>query len=156
MPIFSLLQYFTHLVITHITKFYLKISSRTCILTSSFQNESKLNLVRVFFECYIYIINENYKTCYMIGEDTYPWFFLSFCFIKVEQEILWTHRSVTGVCIYYYHLLCCHYLLWNDCLFGILDCFQKDDLTAVVNYLRNDGNVSLIGLWGRSMGAVTW
>ncbi|WJX90492.1 hypothetical protein P8452_72386 [Trifolium repens] len=32
---------------------------------------------------------------------------------------------------------------------------EKDDLTAVVNYLRNDGNVSLIGLWGRSMGAVT-
>lgn len=34
-------------------------------------------------------------------------------------------------------------------------CFQKDDLRAVVNYLRADGNVSLIGLWGRSMGAVT-
>ncbi|MED6188577.1 hypothetical protein PIB30_087209 [Stylosanthes scabra] len=31
----------------------------------------------------------------------------------------------------------------------------KDDLKAVVNYLREDGNVSLIGLWGRSMGAVT-
>lgn len=35
-------------------------------------------------------------------------------------------------------------------------CFlQKDDLRAVVNYLRTDGNVSCIGLWGRSMGAVT-
>ncbi|KAF2287830.1 hypothetical protein GH714_002876 [Hevea brasiliensis] len=33
--------------------------------------------------------------------------------------------------------------------------FQKDDLRAVVDYLRQDGNVSLIGLWGRSMGAVT-
>ncbi|KAL1543193.1 hypothetical protein AAHA92_20200 [Salvia divinorum] len=32
---------------------------------------------------------------------------------------------------------------------------EKDDLKAVVNYLREDGNVSLIGLWGRSMGAVT-
>ena len=32
---------------------------------------------------------------------------------------------------------------------------QKDDLKAVVDYLRTDGNVSLIGLWGRSMGAVT-
>lgn len=32
---------------------------------------------------------------------------------------------------------------------------EKDDLKAVVNYLRTDGNVSLIGLWGRSMGAVT-
>lgn len=32
---------------------------------------------------------------------------------------------------------------------------QKDDLKAVVDYLRKDGNVSLIGLWGRSMGAVT-
>ncbi|KAL8524805.1 hypothetical protein ACS0TY_014426 [Phlomoides rotata] len=32
---------------------------------------------------------------------------------------------------------------------------EKDDLRAVVDYLRSDGNVSLIGLWGRSMGAVT-
>ncbi|RDY09434.1 yqkD, partial [Mucuna pruriens] len=32
---------------------------------------------------------------------------------------------------------------------------EKDDLRAVVNYLRADGNVSLVGLWGRSMGAVT-
>ncbi|CAK7332971.1 unnamed protein product [Dovyalis caffra] len=32
---------------------------------------------------------------------------------------------------------------------------EKDDLMAVVNHLRQDGNVSLIGLWGRSMGAVT-
>ncbi|KAL9140090.1 hypothetical protein ABFS82_14G013200 [Erythranthe guttata] len=32
---------------------------------------------------------------------------------------------------------------------------EKDDLKAVVDYLREDGNVSLIGLWGRSMGAVT-
>ncbi|KAA8527540.1 hypothetical protein F0562_034745 [Nyssa sinensis] len=32
---------------------------------------------------------------------------------------------------------------------------EKDDLRAVVNYLRADGNVSLIGLWGRSMGSVT-
>ncbi|XP_022138579.1 uncharacterized protein LOC111009703 isoform X2 [Momordica charantia] len=32
---------------------------------------------------------------------------------------------------------------------------EKDDLKAVVEYLRADGHVSLIGLWGRSMGAVT-
>lgn len=32
---------------------------------------------------------------------------------------------------------------------------EKDDLKVVVDYLRADGNVSLIGLWGRSMGAVT-
>ncbi|GAB2266416.1 hypothetical protein Dimus_001424 [Dionaea muscipula] len=32
---------------------------------------------------------------------------------------------------------------------------EKDDLRAVVDYLRADGNVSMIGLWGRSMGAVT-
>uniref|UniRef100_A0A2P2LA34 Catalytic n=1 Tax=Rhizophora mucronata TaxID=61149 RepID=A0A2P2LA34_RHIMU len=36
-----------------------------------------------------------------------------------------------------------------------LGCNEKDDLKAVVEYLRQDGNVSLIGLWGRSMGAVT-
>ncbi|XP_078446825.1 alpha/beta-Hydrolases superfamily protein [Wolffia australiana] len=32
---------------------------------------------------------------------------------------------------------------------------EKEDLLAVVDYLRKEGNVSLIGLWGRSMGAVT-
>lgn len=37
----------------------------------------------------------------------------------------------------------------------LLKHFQKDDLKAVVEYLRADGHVSLIGLWGRSMGAVT-
>lgn len=33
---------------------------------------------------------------------------------------------------------------------------QKDDLKAVVAHLRKDKRVSCIGLWGRSMGAVTW
>ncbi|KAI3781381.1 hypothetical protein L2E82_11394 [Cichorium intybus] len=33
--------------------------------------------------------------------------------------------------------------------------YEKQDLRAVVDHLRADGNVSLIGLWGRSMGAVT-
>lgn len=33
--------------------------------------------------------------------------------------------------------------------------YEKDDLAVVVDYLRNTGGVSLIGLWGRSMGAVT-
>ncbi|KAH9605032.1 hypothetical protein KSS87_005365 [Heliosperma pusillum] len=32
---------------------------------------------------------------------------------------------------------------------------EKNDLGAVVSYLRNTKNVSRIGLWGRSMGAVT-
>ncbi|ERN12395.1 uncharacterized protein LOC18440613 isoform X1 [Amborella trichopoda] len=32
---------------------------------------------------------------------------------------------------------------------------EKDDLKAVVNHLREDGNISCIGLWGRSMGAMT-
>ena len=33
--------------------------------------------------------------------------------------------------------------------------FEKDDLMAVVEYLRGLDSVSLIGLWGRSMGAAT-
>ncbi|XP_048493911.1 uncharacterized protein LOC104886965 isoform X2 [Beta vulgaris subsp. vulgaris] len=33
--------------------------------------------------------------------------------------------------------------------------WNEDDLKAVVDYLRLEGNVSMIGLWGRSMGAVT-
>ncbi|CAI7900377.1 unnamed protein product [Closterium sp. NIES-53] len=33
--------------------------------------------------------------------------------------------------------------------------FQMEDLSTVVDHLRAEGSVSLIGLWGRSMGAVT-
>lgn len=43
----------------------------------------------------------------------------------------------------------CNFLLM---LFTV---FQKADLRSVVEYLRADGNVTVIGLWGRSMGAVT-
>jgi hypothetical protein len=32
---------------------------------------------------------------------------------------------------------------------------QKQDLKCVVSFLRNNNQVSCIGLWGRSMGAVT-
>jgi len=33
--------------------------------------------------------------------------------------------------------------------------FEKDDVNVVVEYLRKSNTVSTIGLWGRSMGAVT-
>jgi len=33
--------------------------------------------------------------------------------------------------------------------------FERDDVDAVIDYLRGTGKVSTIGLWGRSMGAVT-
>ena len=33
--------------------------------------------------------------------------------------------------------------------------YEKDDVDAVIEYLRTSGTVSTIGLWGRSMGAVT-
>lgn len=33
--------------------------------------------------------------------------------------------------------------------------YEKDDVETVINYLRNSNKVSFIGLWGRSMGAVT-
>ena len=32
---------------------------------------------------------------------------------------------------------------------------ERQDLQCVMEYLRNSGKVSLIGLWGRSMGAAT-
>jgi alpha-beta hydrolase superfamily lysophospholipase len=32
---------------------------------------------------------------------------------------------------------------------------EKDDLQMIINHLRSTDRVSLIGLWGRSMGAVT-
>jgi len=33
--------------------------------------------------------------------------------------------------------------------------FEKDDLQAVIEYLRETGTTSTIALWGRSMGATT-
>lgn len=33
--------------------------------------------------------------------------------------------------------------------------YERDDVQTVVNYLRESGRTSTIGLWGRSMGAVT-
>lgn len=33
--------------------------------------------------------------------------------------------------------------------------YERDDLNMIVEYLRKERNVSTIGLWGRSMGAVT-
>lgn len=33
--------------------------------------------------------------------------------------------------------------------------YERDDVAAVVEHLRSSGRVSRIGLWGRSMGAVT-
>ena len=33
--------------------------------------------------------------------------------------------------------------------------YEKDDVKCVIDYLRNTGRVATIGLWGRSMGAVT-
>eukprot|EP00850_Spirogloea_muscicola_P013079 SM000087S23361 [mRNA] locus=s87:252103:261379:- [translate_table: standard] len=36
-----------------------------------------------------------------------------------------------------------------------LGCFEMEDLATVIKYLREEGRTSLVGLWGRSMGAVT-
>merc|ERR1711871_982934 len=36
-----------------------------------------------------------------------------------------------------------------------LGAFEKDDLKAVIEYLREEGQTSSIALWGRSMGAAT-
>lgn len=33
--------------------------------------------------------------------------------------------------------------------------YERDDLNQIVEYLRKERRVSTIGLWGRSMGAVT-
>lgn len=37
----------------------------------------------------------------------------------------------------------------------LLNPWQKDDLKIVVSYLRGEKRISRVGLWGRSMGAVT-
>jgi fermentation-respiration switch protein FrsA (DUF1100 family) len=36
-----------------------------------------------------------------------------------------------------------------------LGCYEKDDVDCVFRYLRSLETVSSIGIWGRSMGAVT-
>lgn len=33
--------------------------------------------------------------------------------------------------------------------------YERDDLAIVIKYLRESNKVSTIGLWGRSMGAIT-
>lgn len=43
----------------------------------------------------------------------------------------------------------------SDGSYVSLGWFERDDLATVVQYLRSDGLASRIGLWGRSMGAVT-
>jgi len=44
---------------------------------------------------------------------------------------------------------------WSDGEFISLGHFEQQDLRAVLDYLRSCSYVSSIGLWGRSMGAVT-
>ena len=43
----------------------------------------------------------------------------------------------------------------SDGEFISLGYYEKDDVNTVINYLRFSNKVSTIGLWGRSMGAVT-
>ena len=43
----------------------------------------------------------------------------------------------------------------SDGDFISLGYYEKDDVHTVIEYLRNSNKVSTIGLWGRSMGAVT-
>jgi fermentation-respiration switch protein FrsA (DUF1100 family) len=43
----------------------------------------------------------------------------------------------------------------SDGEYVTLGAFEKDDLRAVVEYLRESGTISTIALWGRSMGAAT-
>merc|ERR1719515_456778 len=44
---------------------------------------------------------------------------------------------------------------WSDGEFISLGHFEEQDLRAILDYLRTCSFVSSIGLWGRSMGAVT-
>ncbi|GFS45675.1 alpha/beta-Hydrolases superfamily protein [Actinidia rufa] len=43
----------------------------------------------------------------------------------------------------------------SDGAYVSLGWHEKDDLKVVVSYLRSNKQISCIGLWGRSMGAVT-
>lgn len=62
------------------------------------------------------------------------------------------HQVNILVTAYFRKWFCCYQRAPAD---GLSFVQQREDLKAVVNYLRTDGNVSCIGLWGRSMGAVT-
>lgn len=62
-------------------------------------------------------------------------------------------RCVFLVLTYFHSLLFLFQIV--TLTFCVLNLSQKDDLKTVVSYLRSSNQVSRIGLWGRSMGAVT-
>ena len=43
----------------------------------------------------------------------------------------------------------------SDGEFISLGHYEREDLKVVIEFLRNSGKVTSVGLWGRSMGAVT-
>jgi hypothetical protein len=48
-----------------------------------------------------------------------------------------------------------HYYCYMCTINNSLGYWERDDLGAVVDYLRASGDVGAIALWGRSMGAAT-
>ena len=44
---------------------------------------------------------------------------------------------------------------WSEGDYVTLGKREQDDLEVAIQYLRSSGTVTTIGLWGRSMGAVT-
>lgn len=120
------------------------------------QVQSKINAVKfsyVFVRVLHLYHQWKFRTRHMLGQDSYPLILITFSYfsfitVTVEQKNALGLFSTGSFHITCYEIIVCLTVL-------SLDCSQKDDLKAVVNYLRDDGNVSLIGLWGRSMGAVT-
>lgn len=60
------------------------------------------------------------------------------------EFVVMTHESLSSNAYYFFNYSICFFLA-----------FQKDDLKVVVSFLRSNKQISCIGLWGRSMGAVT-
>ncbi|GMP73540.1 hypothetical protein CsSME_00031260 [Camellia sinensis var. sinensis] len=69
--------------------------------------------------------------------------------LEATKESKRPHLAVQSLCAFTFpgghSSTLCYILPWK----------QKDDLKVVVSYLRSNEQISCIGLWGRSMGAVT-
>lgn len=74
------------------------------------------------------------------------------CSSRVEALMLLGPLLPVGITVFAFDFAGCG---MSEGEYVSLGWFERDDLACVVDYLRRTGKVSYIGLWGRSMGAVT-
>lgn len=74
------------------------------------------------------------------------------CSSRVESLMTLSQLLPVGITVFAFDFAGCG---MSQGEFVSLGWFEREDLACVVDYLRRTGKVSYIGLWGRSMGAVT-